>query len=79
VVQAAAYPEVGRQNDKREFARDHSHGGKPRRFHRALHLAEVRAYKSGMVELCYELRGECGGSRQSFVGEALKQPTARGA
>src|SRR5262252_1941339 len=27
----------------------------------ALHLAEVRAYKSGMVELCYEVRGQCGG------------------
>jgi dihydrofolate reductase len=29
----------------------------------ALHLAEVRAYKSGMVELCYEVRGPCGESR----------------
>jgi dihydrofolate reductase len=27
----------------------------------ALHLAEVRAYKSGMVELCYEVRGRRGG------------------
>jgi dihydrofolate reductase len=27
----------------------------------ALHLAEVKAYKSGMVELCYEVRGKCGG------------------
>jgi dihydrofolate reductase len=26
----------------------------------ALHLAEVKAYKSGMVELCYKVRG-CGG------------------
>lgn len=24
----------------------------------ALHLAEVKAYKSGMVELCYEVRGQ---------------------
>ena len=31
----------------------------------ALHLAEVRAYKSGMVELCYEVRGQQGGSRNS--------------
>jgi dihydrofolate reductase len=31
----------------------------------ALHLAEVKAYKSGMVELCYEVRGECGGSRNA--------------
>src|SRR6516165_7343567 len=31
----------------------------------ALHLAEVRAYKSGMVELCYEVRGQCGGSRNA--------------
>ena len=23
----------------------------------ALHLAEVKAYKSGMVELCYQVRG----------------------
>jgi dihydrofolate reductase len=28
----------------------------------ALHLAEVKAYKSGMVELFYEVRGQCGGS-----------------
>ena len=26
----------------------------------ALHLAEVKAYKSGMVELCYEVRGDRG-------------------
>ena len=31
----------------------------------ALHLAEVRAYKSGMVELCYEVRGQCGGPRNA--------------
>jgi dihydrofolate reductase len=31
----------------------------------ALHLAEVRAYKSGMVELRYEVRGQCGGSRSA--------------
>lgn len=24
----------------------------------ALHLAEVKAYKSGTVELCYEVRGD---------------------
>ena len=29
----------------------------------ALHLAEVKAYKSGMVELRYEVRGERGDSR----------------
>jgi len=29
----------------------------------ALHLAEVKAYKSGMVELCYEVRGR--GSRHA--------------
>jgi dihydrofolate reductase len=29
----------------------------------ALHLADVKAYKSGMVELSYEVRGQCGGSR----------------
>jgi dihydrofolate reductase len=28
----------------------------------ALHLAEVKAYKSGMVALCYEVRGPRGGS-----------------
>ena len=31
----------------------------------ALHLAEVRAYKSGMVELRYEVRGQCSGSRNA--------------
>ena len=31
----------------------------------ALHLAEVKAYKSGMVELRYEVRGRCGESRDS--------------
>ena len=31
----------------------------------ALHLTEVRAYKSGMVELCYEVRGRCGGPRNA--------------
>jgi dihydrofolate reductase len=31
----------------------------------ALHLAEVKAYKSGMVELSYEVRGPCGGSRNA--------------
>ena len=31
----------------------------------ALHLAEVKAYKSGMVELFYEVRGQCGGSRKA--------------
>lgn len=29
----------------------------------ALHLAEVKAYKSGTVELCYEVRGRRGESR----------------
>lgn len=29
----------------------------------ALHLAEVKAYKSGMVELCYEVRGHRGEPR----------------
>jgi dihydrofolate reductase len=29
----------------------------------ALHLADVNAYKSGMVELCYEVRGHRGDSR----------------
>ena len=29
----------------------------------ALHLAEVKAYKSGMVELCYEVRGHRAESR----------------
>ena len=29
----------------------------------ALHLAEVKAYKSGMVGLCYEVRGESGADR----------------
>lgn len=29
----------------------------------ALHLAEVKAYKSGMVELCYEVRGHHGEPR----------------
>jgi len=28
----------------------------------ALHLAEVKAYKNGMVELFYEVHGQCGGS-----------------
>jgi len=31
----------------------------------ALHLAEVKAYKNGMVELIYEVRGQCGGSRNA--------------
>jgi dihydrofolate reductase len=31
----------------------------------ALHLAEVKAYKSGMVGLCYEVRGRHGSSRNS--------------
>jgi dihydrofolate reductase len=31
----------------------------------ALHLVEVKAYKSGMVELFYEVRGHPGGSRPS--------------
>ncbi len=31
----------------------------------ALHLIEVRAYESGMVELRYEVQGSRGGSRQS--------------
>src|SRR5262245_48927740 len=31
----------------------------------ALHLAEVKAYKSGMVELCSEVRGQRGESRNA--------------
>jgi len=31
----------------------------------ALHLAEVKAYKSGMVALCYQVRGHHGESRYS--------------
>jgi hypothetical protein len=31
----------------------------------ALHLAEVKAYQSGMVELCYEVRGRGGESPSS--------------
>ncbi len=31
----------------------------------ALHLAEVKAYKSGMVELCYEVRGHRGEPRNA--------------
>ena len=31
----------------------------------ALHLAGVKAYRSGMVELFYEVRGQCGGSRNA--------------
>jgi dihydrofolate reductase len=31
----------------------------------ALHLAEVKAYKSGMVELCYEVRAHRGESRNA--------------
>ena len=31
----------------------------------ALHLAEVKAYKSGMVELRYEVRGRRGASRNA--------------
>jgi dihydrofolate reductase len=31
----------------------------------ALHLAEVKAYKSGMVELRYEVRGHCDDARMS--------------
>jgi hypothetical protein len=30
-----------------------------------LHLAEVKAYKSGVLELCYEVRGHCGVSRSA--------------
>lgn len=32
----------------------------------ALHLAEIKAYKSGMVELRYEVRGNRGGSRNTI-------------
>src|SRR5262245_28739669 len=31
----------------------------------ALHLADVKAYKSGMVELWYQVRGHCGESRNA--------------
>ena len=31
----------------------------------ALHLTEVKAYKSGMVEVCYEVRGDRGESRNA--------------
>jgi dihydrofolate reductase len=31
----------------------------------ALHLAEVKAYRSGMVELCYEVRGHRGESQNA--------------
>jgi len=31
----------------------------------ALHLAEVKAYKSGMVALCYQVQGHRGGSRNA--------------
>ena len=31
----------------------------------ALHLAEVKAYKSGMVELCYQVRGHRGEPRNA--------------
>jgi dihydrofolate reductase len=31
----------------------------------ALHLAEVKAYRSGMVELCYEVRGHHGEPRSA--------------
>jgi dihydrofolate reductase len=31
----------------------------------ALHLADVKAYRSGMVELCYEVRGRRGESRNA--------------
>jgi dihydrofolate reductase len=31
----------------------------------ALHLAEVKAYKSGTVELCYEVRGDRGEPRNA--------------
>ena len=31
----------------------------------ALHLADVKAYKSGMVELCYEVRGQRGEPRNA--------------
>jgi len=39
----------------------------------ALHLAEVKAYKSGMVELCYEVRG-----RQSRQITAIPPAPLRG-
>jgi len=35
----------------------------------ALHLAEVKAYKSGMVGLCYEVRGESGADRAVGAGD----------
>ena len=31
----------------------------------ALHLAEVKTYRSGMVELCYEVRGDRGGPQNA--------------
>src|SRR4026209_1591686 len=38
----------------------------------ALHLAEVKAYKSGMVELCYEVRGHRGESRTPPPNQAME-------
>ena len=33
----------------------------------ALHLADVNAYKSGMVELCYEVQAHCGEQRNATI------------
>ena len=32
-----------------------------------IHMAEVKAYKSGTVELCYEAQGHCGESRNAVT------------
>ena len=40
----------------------------------ALHLAEVKAYKSGMVELCYEVRGHRGEPRNAHLNRRWSEP-----
>ena len=43
----------------------------------ALHLAEVKAYKSGMVELRYEVRGHRGESRNVAPNQAMERTATR--
>jgi dihydrofolate reductase len=44
----------------------------------ALHLAEVKAYKSGMVELCYEVRGHRASHRTPPPNDSLQSMPSSG-
>jgi hypothetical protein len=40
-------------------------------------LAEANAYKSGMVELCYEVKTHCGDSRNATLQQHAADGAAR--